>query len=80
MSGRIDWPGLMRAGLGQLGLAPEVFWRLTPLELRIMLGAEAAAPPLTRARLEELAAAYPDIRKDRADGGHRRDSGPDRST
>ena len=78
MSGRIDWPGLMRAGLGQLGLAPEVFWRLTPVELRIMLGAEAAAPPLTRARLEELAAAYPDIRKDRADGGHRRDSGPDR--
>ena len=64
MSGRIDWPGLMRAGLGQLGLAPEVFWRLTPVELRIMLGAEAVAPPLTRARLEELAAAYPDIRKD----------------
>jgi uncharacterized phage protein (TIGR02216 family) len=79
MSGRIDWPGLMRAGLCQLGLAPEAFWRLTPVELRIMLGAEAAAPPLTRARLEELAAAYPDIRKDRADGGHRRDSGPDRS-
>lgn len=78
MSGRIDWPGLIRAGLGQLGLAPEVFWRLTPVELRIMLGAEAAAPPLTRARLEELAAAYPDIRKDRADGGYRRDSGPDR--
>lgn len=45
MSGRIDWPGLIRAGLGQLGLAPEVFWRLTPVELRIMLGAEAAAPP-----------------------------------
>lgn len=78
MSGRIDWPGLMRAGLCQLGLAPEAFWRLTPVELRIMLGAEAAAPPLTRARLDELAAAYPDIRKDRADGGDRRDSGPDR--
>ncbi|QUS35156.1 rcc01693 family protein [Falsirhodobacter algicola] len=59
----IDWPGLMRAGLLGLGLHPDQFWRLTPLELRIMLGAEGSAP-LTRARLEELARAFPD------DGGH----------
>ncbi|TXI04145.1 MAG: phage tail assembly chaperone [Pseudorhodobacter sp.] len=57
---RIDWPGLMRAGLGQLRLTPDQFWRLSPVELRIMLGAEALTPPLTRARLDELAAAYPD--------------------
>ena len=75
----IDWPGLMRAGLGQLGLHPDAFWRLTPVELRIMLGAEAMVPPLTRARLDELAAAFPDIRKDQADGGNRGNSGPDRS-
>jgi uncharacterized phage protein (TIGR02216 family) len=56
----IDWPGLMRAGLHGLGLSPQEFWRLTPAELRMMLGAEASAPPLTRARLEELAAAFPD--------------------
>jgi uncharacterized phage protein (TIGR02216 family) len=56
----IDWPGLMRAGLLGLKLAPEAFWRLTPAELRLLLGLEGAAPPLTRARLEELAAAYPD--------------------
>jgi uncharacterized phage protein (TIGR02216 family) len=56
----IDWTGLMRAGLCQLGLRPDQFWRLSPVELRIMLGAEAATPPLSRARLEELAAAYPD--------------------
>lgn len=56
----IDWPGLMRAGMHGLGLEPEVFWRLTPMELRIMLGAEAMVPPLTRARLEELARHYPD--------------------
>ena len=56
----IDWPGLMRAGLHGLGLAPDVFWRLTPMDLRIMLGAEAMMPPLTRARLEELARSYPD--------------------
>lgn len=55
----IDWPGLMRAGLHGLGLQPDQFWRLTPLELRIMLGAEQAAP-LSRARLEELARAFPD--------------------
>jgi uncharacterized phage protein (TIGR02216 family) len=56
----IDWPGLMRAGMQGLGLAPEVFWRLTPMELRVMLGVEAMLPPLTRARLEELARRYPD--------------------
>ncbi len=63
MSG-IDWAGLMRAGLHGLRLRPEQFWALTPAELRIMLGAEQAVPPLTRARLEELAAAFPD-RRDR---------------
>lgn len=59
----MDWAGLMRVGLGQLGLHPDQFWRLSPVELRIMLGAEAAAPPLTRARLDELAAAYPDHKR-----------------
>jgi uncharacterized phage protein (TIGR02216 family) len=57
---RIDWAGLMRAGIGHLGLHPDQFWRLSPVELQIMLGAEAVVPPLTRARLDELAAAYPD--------------------
>ncbi len=32
----IDWRGLMQAGLHGLGLEPEVFWRLTPVELKIM--------------------------------------------
>lgn len=68
MAERIDWAGLMRAGLTGLGLTPEVFWRLTPVELRMMLGAEMTAPPLTRARLEELVAAFPDTRSVR-DGG-----------
>jgi len=56
----MDWPGLMRAGLGQLRLTPDQFWRLSPVELRMMLGSEAAIPPLTKERLDELAAAYPD--------------------
>ena len=59
----IDWAGLMRAGLLGLRLTPEVFWRLSPIELRIMLGAENASAPVTRTRLEELAAAFPDVGK-----------------
>ena len=57
---RLDWAGLLRAGLGQLRLTPLEFWRLTPIELSIMLGVDQAEPPLTRARLEQLAAAFPD--------------------
>lgn len=75
----IDWAGLMRAGLCELRLTPEAFWKLTPIELKIMLGAENTAPALTRARLEELAAAFPDGRKARADDGYRGTDGPDRS-
>ena len=73
----IDWAGLLRAGLFELRLTPEVFWRLTPIELKIMLGAEGTAPALTRARLEELAAAFPDGRKARTDDGYRGSDGPD---
>lgn len=71
----IDWRGLMQAGLHGLGLEPAVFWRLTPVELKIMLGREGLVPPLTRARLAELAAAFPDVRKDQGDGGYRNDAG-----
>lgn len=71
----IDWSGLMQAGLHGLGLEPAVFWRLTPVELKIMLGREGLVPPLTRARLAELAAAFPDVRKDQGDGGYRDDAG-----
>lgn len=65
---RLDWPGLMRAGLRVLRLEPERFWRLTPVELRMMLGIEAGSAPLTRARLAELAAAFPDLARDETDG------------
>jgi uncharacterized phage protein (TIGR02216 family) len=68
MSRAIDWAGLMRAGLLGLGLEPAVFWRLTPVELRVMLGLEAGASPLTRARLDELARAFPDVRREGGNG------------
>jgi uncharacterized phage protein (TIGR02216 family) len=63
VTAQIDWPGLMQAGLHGLGLRPDQFWRLTPVELRMMLGAGQGAAPLTRARLGELAAAFPDVAK-----------------
>ncbi len=61
----LDWPGLMRVGLarrslGGLGLAPEVFWRLTPAELTLMLGEPQAERPMDRAGLERMLRAFPD--------------------
>jgi uncharacterized phage protein (TIGR02216 family) len=55
-----NWGALMRAGMRGLGLAPQEFWRLTPGELAFLLGHGGGFAPLTRARLDELAAAYPD--------------------
>ena len=63
----MDWAGLLRLGLTRLELSPAAFWALTPIELSLMLGLDQATPPLSRARLEALAAAYPD------DLGERRD-------
>ena len=59
----MDWAGLMRVGLRGLGLAPDVFWALTPAELMIKMGIGANAPAMGRARLAELAAAWPDLPK-----------------
>ena len=58
----MDWPGMMRLGLGQLGLRPAEFWALTPAELLAMAGLEAGDAPMSRARLADLARAYPDDR------------------
>ncbi|MAM61061.1 rcc01693 family protein [Maritimibacter sp. UBA3975] len=63
MSG-FDWPGLLRLGMRALGLKPQEFWALTPAELTLMLGRDGAAVTLDRARLEELAAAFPDAPQD----------------
>lgn len=58
--GGLDWPGLMRAGLRGLGLRPDQFWALTPAELALMMGVEAGPPMMTRDKLAELAARFPD--------------------
>ena len=58
----LDWPGLMRAGMRGLGLKPREFWDLTPAELALMLGIEpgGGAQAMTRGRLADLAAKFPD--------------------
>lgn len=57
---RIDWAPLVRLGLGQLRLAPDTFWALTPAELLAMAGVEGGAQPMSRARMAELLAQFPD--------------------
>lgn len=58
--GGFEWPALMRLGIKGLGLRPSEFWALTPAELLLMLGAGSGTAPMGRARLEELAKAFPD--------------------
>lgn len=68
MSG-FDWPALLRAGLEGLRLHPEEFWRLTPAELRLLLGDAGRQAPMTRAGLDALMSVYPDPQQgDRQDG------------
>ncbi len=68
MSG-FDWPALMRAGILGLRLTPEQFWRLTPVELRLMLGQGAGMPAMNRKGLDALLAAYPDKEQGERDDG-----------
>lgn len=67
-AGGLDWPGLLRAGLGGLRLTPEQFWRLTPAELALMLGDPAAVRPLGRGALDDLRKRWPDQKKEETDG------------
>lgn len=57
----MDWRNLIYVGLHRLGLTPDVFWQLTPAELAIMIGVGPETQPLSRARLDELLTAFPDI-------------------
>ncbi|KGM87151.1 phage conserved hypothetical protein [Roseovarius mucosus DSM 17069] len=68
MSGRFDWPALMRAGMQGLGLRPAEFWALTPAELRLMLGERQGVQPMARAGLEALLRAFPDRQGEMSDG------------
>ncbi len=66
----VDWPGLMRLGLGVLRLPPEAFWAMTPIEFqRALEGAGVLAPGggsawMGRDTLERLMARFPDAKKE----------------
>lgn len=57
----MDWPGLMRFGLGVLRLSPDAFWALTPAELMLMSGHTPGAVPMGQARLAQILAEFPDV-------------------
>jgi len=64
-AGTLDWPALMRLGLGGLRLPPGVFWSMTPNELMLALEGAGIVPvagagPMEGARLAELMARFPD--------------------
>ena len=82
---RFDWPALMRAGLQQLRLSPETFWRLSPAELALMLGQPGGRAALGRDGLRALMARWPDAPQgetapDRAAPDGAPDSAPDSAT
>ena len=66
MSG-VEWGGLLRAACAQ-GLRPAEMWAMTPVELLLVLGRAGGPAAMGRARLEELAAAWPDRPVEDVDG------------
>lgn len=51
----------MRLGLVELGLAPDVFWNLTPMELVMIAGLGGqGTQSITRSGFEELLRQFPD--------------------
>lgn len=64
MSG-IAWDELLKVGLGDLRLDPEVFWSLTPVELMLLSGrGSTPAQTLDRGVLGELMKRFPDHHKE----------------
>lgn len=59
----VAWPALMRLGIVELGLAPRVFWDLTPAELFLLAGIAPGKRPMDRAGLAALMARFPDARR-----------------
>lgn len=59
MSG-FDWPGILRAGVRGLGLAPAQVWALTPWEFLLLIGRDTDDAPMGRAGLDALMRAFPD--------------------
>lgn len=65
----MDWAALLQTGLRELRLSPDAFWALTPAELRLMVAPPPGARPLTRDRLTDLLAQFPDSSGPNHSGG-----------
>ena len=56
---KFPWAELMSLGLGQLRLAPDAFWAMSPRELFAAAGVRLASP-MKREVLDDLIARFPD--------------------
>ena len=58
---QFDWGAMMRIGMRDLGLKPDEFWQLTPLEFMIISGFEGRrSAVMTRTDLRALCDRFPD--------------------
>lgn len=64
----LPWRDLIRLGLCELRLDPDVFWRLTPAELLLLSGNDGHGTAVTGTeRLRELMTLFPDTETSRHD-------------
>jgi uncharacterized phage protein (TIGR02216 family) len=56
---KFPWQELMAVGLGQLRLAPDDFWAMSPRELFAAAGVRLSSP-MGREALQDLMARFPD--------------------
>ena len=58
---RVAWHELMRFGLSELRLTPDVFWSLTPAEFMIIAGRQGGFDAaISRSGLNDLMDRFPD--------------------
>jgi uncharacterized phage protein (TIGR02216 family) len=53
------WAEMLQAGV-RMGLAPDVFWRLSLREWRMLMAVAGAVEPPGRAAFEQMARQWPD--------------------
>ncbi|KGF67445.1 hypothetical protein LL06_22240 [Hoeflea sp. BAL378] len=65
------WASVIRFGLARLRLPPEMFWRLSLVELTALTGADDLPAMATRQGLEALMAQFPDLKDNKEPGDGR---------
>jgi len=59
------WASVIRFGLGHLRLSPEVFWRLSLVELVALIGGSGRTAMADRQQLDALMALFPDTKREK---------------